>query len=121
MEEVGGFDEKYFCYVEDVDLSLQLRKFGYQIAYVPDAIVWHKVSKSTGKYSPIKLYYKHRNMLYFLKKFEFPKHVAIQWWASSIRFIISLILKHRRSKAAWYLAKGLLDSVHGKMGKCDSL
>lgn len=121
LEEVGGFDESYFCYVEDVDLSLRIRRLGYHIAYVPEVLVWHKVSRSTGMLSPIKLYYKHRNMLYFLKKFNYSRYPVVIWWVSSARFVVSLLLKHREPKAAWYLVKGLLDAVRLRMGRCNSL
>ncbi len=117
LRKIGGFDENYFCYVEDIALSLRIRALGLQIAYVDDAIVWHKVSRSTGMQSPVKLYYKHRNMLYFMKQFNYPIRPKIHWWLSSVRFVISLVLKHRNPKAAWFLARGLLDAVRGRMGR----
>lgn len=44
--EVGGFDETFGMYAEDVDLSLRVCSMGLSIAYVPTATVWHKVSAS---------------------------------------------------------------------------
>ena len=100
LQELGGFDENYFCYVEDVDLSMRISALGYRIGYVPEAVVWHKVSRSTGERCPIKLYYKHRNMLYFLRKFQRPARVELRWWLRSARFVVSLLLKYRRPKSA---------------------
>jgi hypothetical protein len=40
--EVGGFDQDYFAYFEDVDLGWRLWLFGFQVLYCPSAIVFHK-------------------------------------------------------------------------------
>ena len=117
LRELGGFDENYFCYVEDVDLSMRISALGYRIGYVPEAVVWHKVSRSSGERSPIKLYYKHRNMLYFLRKFQRPARVKLRWWLTSARFAVSLLLKYRQPKSAWYMVRGLVHGATGQMGR----
>jgi GT2 family glycosyltransferase len=43
---VGGFDEGFGMYAEDVDLSLRVRELGFSIAYEPSSVVWHRVSAS---------------------------------------------------------------------------
>jgi GT2 family glycosyltransferase len=116
LQELEGFDENYFCYVEDVDLSVRIKDHGYRIGYVPEALVWHKVSRSTGSHAPVKLYYKHRNMFYFLRKFQFPIRTKLRWWLISARFLISLLLKHRRPKSAGYLLLGLIHGAIGRVG-----
>ena len=120
LTALDGFDEKYFCYVEDVDLSLRIKQRGLGIGYVPEALVWHKVSRSAGVRSPTKLYYKHRNMLYFLRKFERPASAKVRWWLFSARSFTSLLLKHHRAKAAWYLLRGLIDGAVGRMGRLEA-
>jgi hypothetical protein len=40
--EVGGFDQDYFAYFEDVDLGWRLWLLGFQVLYCPTAIVFHK-------------------------------------------------------------------------------
>ena len=47
VERTGGFDEGFFAYFEDVDLSLRLRGMGFRCVVVPGALAWHKVSQST--------------------------------------------------------------------------
>ena len=62
--EVGGFDEDYFSYFEDVDLGFRLRLYGYRALYVPDAIVHHVGSASLGMNSDFSLYHSHRNLVW---------------------------------------------------------
>lgn len=65
LQTVGGFDEDYFCYVEDVDLGFRLRLAGYKAMYVPDAVVYHVGSATTGgRHSGFSLYHGHRNLVW---------------------------------------------------------
>jgi GT2 family glycosyltransferase len=41
FREVGGFDERFFCYVEDVDLAFRLRLLGHRCIQVPRAVAMH--------------------------------------------------------------------------------
>ena len=42
LEDVGGFDEDFFGYLEDLDLSLRAQLRGYRGLYVPSAVVYHQ-------------------------------------------------------------------------------
>lgn len=67
--KVGGFDEDYFCYVEDVDLGFRLRLAGYKALYVPDAVVHHVGSATTGgRRSAFYVYHGHRNLVWTFVK-----------------------------------------------------
>lgn len=41
FERLGGYDERYFAFYEDVDLNIRARIAGWRFAYVPEAVVWH--------------------------------------------------------------------------------
>jgi len=41
FERLGGYDERYFSFYEDVDLNLRAQIAGWRFAYVPEAAVWH--------------------------------------------------------------------------------
>lgn len=41
FEELGGYDESYFAFYEDVDLNVRARIAGWRFEYVPGAVVWH--------------------------------------------------------------------------------
>ncbi|HZR02065.1 MAG TPA: glycosyltransferase family 2 protein [Burkholderiales bacterium] len=61
---VGGFDEDFFCYSEDVDLGFRLRLAGHRCLYVADAEVEHVGSGITGTHSDFSLYHGHRNLVW---------------------------------------------------------
>ena len=60
IEKVGAFDEDYYMYLEDTDLSWRIRLAGYKVIFVPESIVWHKYEFSKGKQ---KFFYLERNRL----------------------------------------------------------
>lgn len=64
FERAGLLDEALFAYAEDVELSLRVRAAGFAIVFVPDAVVRHKGSASTGgSGSTLNLYYDTRNTI----------------------------------------------------------
>jgi len=50
FEEVGGFDERYFMYCEELDLSRRLRDAGWRRLYVPAAVAVHHGGESAGQF-----------------------------------------------------------------------
>lgn len=66
--EAGGFDEDFFCYVEDVDLGFRLRLLNYRCMYVPDSVASHYGSASTGVHSDFSVYHGHRNLVWTFYK-----------------------------------------------------
>jgi len=67
--EVGRFDEDYFCYVEDVDLGFRLRLAGHKSLLVPEAVVRHIGSATTGgSRSDFAVYHGHRNLVWVYVK-----------------------------------------------------
>jgi GT2 family glycosyltransferase len=65
LEQVAGFDEDYFCYLEDVDLGFRLQLAGYSCRYVPQAVVAHIGSATTGgQHGEFAVYHGHRNLVW---------------------------------------------------------
>lgn len=65
VAEMGGFDEAFFCYVEDVDLGFRLRLAGHRCLYVPASVAHHVGSGTTGgQHSEFALYHGHRNLVW---------------------------------------------------------
>jgi GT2 family glycosyltransferase len=73
FREVGGFDESYFCFFEDVDLAFRLRLAGHRCLYVPDAVVHHVGSATTRRGSDFAIYHGHRNLVWtYVKDMPWP-------------------------------------------------
>src|SRR5439155_12869106 len=69
LDRIGLLDEDLFAYVEDVDLSLRARAAGFAVVFVPDAVVRHKGSASTGgSASTTNMYYSTRNTIAVLER-----------------------------------------------------
>ena len=68
LNRIGGFDEDYFMYGEDIDLSYQVIKQGYKNYYVADTSIIHYKGESTkkGSLNYVKVFYE--AMLIFAKK-----------------------------------------------------
>ncbi|MFH1283565.1 MAG: glycosyltransferase family 2 protein [bacterium] len=69
LEIIGYFDEKYFMYLEDVDICLRAKRNNYLIQYYPDFIIDHKISQSAGsEYSYFSSFFRWRNRLLLVNK-----------------------------------------------------
>ena len=71
LEETGGFDEDFFAYADDADLGLRARWLGWACFYVPEAVVYHHHSSTTGSFDPGKIYWVERNRIWLAVK-NFP-------------------------------------------------
>jgi GT2 family glycosyltransferase len=110
---VGGFDENFFCYNEDVDLGFRLRLVGHRCIYVPNAVVEHVGSGSTSRYSDFAVYHGQRNLVWSY----FRNMPGIWFWIYlpqhflfSILALIWFSLKGKSVpvlKARWDALKGL--------------
>jgi len=64
FRELGGFDAKYFAYLEDVDLCWRAWLAGYETHYVPGAVAWHHFGASGGgRASAFRIKWMQRNRL----------------------------------------------------------
>ncbi len=61
LQKVGLLDDNLFLYWEDVELSLRLRKAGWEVWYEPQSQIWHDNAGSSGSGSQLHEYYQTRN------------------------------------------------------------
>ena len=68
LQEVGGFDPRYFMYGEDIDLSYELLKTGRENHYISDSQIIHYKGESTkrGSLNYVKMFY--QAMIIFARK-----------------------------------------------------
>ncbi|MEQ8178422.1 MAG: glycosyltransferase family 2 protein [Amphiplicatus sp.] len=112
FEALGGFDESFFCYGEDVDLGFRLRLDGGRAVQLAGAKVFHEGSGITGRHSGFTVYHGNRNRIWATYK-NMP--AEIYWPLAPFRFAVDLYLLIRHSllgNAAAYL-KALRDGYCG--------
>jgi GT2 family glycosyltransferase len=111
---LGGFDERYFCYCEDIDWAYRARLAGWTSVQVKDAVVFHAGSGISGRASEFTLFHGHRNRVWTFAKntpglwlpLLLPWHLAynISMWISA-----ALKVKGGRTlgRAYWAALTGL--------------
>lgn len=107
IKEIGLFDERYFLYFEDADLSQKILKAGYSLVYQPKAILWHNNAGSSGSGSELHDYYLTRNRMLFGMKHA-PLRMKILLFKESLRLL--------KSGREWQ-KKGIRDFYMNKFGK----
>jgi GT2 family glycosyltransferase len=78
--EVDWFDDDFFLYYEDTDLSWRLRAAGWSIRYEPKAVVRHIHSASSVEWSPTFVFHTTRNRLLMLAKDATARRALREWW-----------------------------------------
>jgi N-acetylglucosaminyl-diphospho-decaprenol L-rhamnosyltransferase len=68
FEELGGFDESFFLYLEDVDLSLRARQAGWSVHYLAEAVAFHKGGGTSEQIKASRLFYSLRSRLVYARK-----------------------------------------------------
>jgi GT2 family glycosyltransferase len=114
FEEIGGFDEDYFLYVEEGDFGLRLWLNGYKVMYIPTAIAYHELGAwAKGKKTPEHVFFYQKNIIVtMIKNFEFMNNLKglclliVYDIVKSIHFI-----GNREFKCVWGILRGLRYSV----------
>lgn len=107
LKEIGLFDEDFFAYYEDVDLSFRAQLAGWKVLYTPKAIAHHKVGASSSKLPGFTTYMTIKNLPWLLWK-NVPWRLMPTVWP---RFFLahSAIIFSALSKGAIVpVAKGIL-------------
>lgn len=82
FDQIGGFDERYFMYMEDVDLGDRLTAAGWQNVYVRSAEIVHDKGHAAGRDPAKNLAAHHRSTYTFLA----DRHPG--WWRAPLRWTI---------------------------------
>lgn len=93
FDAIGGFDERYFMYMEDVDLGDRLGRAGWLNVYVPAAEILHAKGHSTGR-DPARNLRAHHDSTYIYLS---DRHVG--WWQAPLRWTMKGALRLRARAA----------------------
>lgn len=93
FDELGGFDENYFMYMEDVDLGDRLGKAGWQNIFCPQSVITHAKGHVAGETPELMLPVHHQSAY----RFQADRHPHL--WQAPIRAILWLGLKARSELA----------------------
>jgi GT2 family glycosyltransferase len=77
LDQVGGFDEDFGSFLEDLDFGLRARLHGWKALLVPSAIVYHHHSAGWSKRPLMKWFLFERNRIWLATK-NFPRHQLLQ-------------------------------------------
>lgn len=89
FDAIGGFDERYFMYFEDIDFGDRLTRAGWENIFTPDAVIAHDQGHSAKKYSAVTVP-AHHNSAY---RFQADRHPY--WWQAPVRAALWAGLKGR--------------------------
>jgi hypothetical protein len=113
FEKVGLFDEKFFIYLEDMDLCLRAKEIGFSLLFVPQAYVWHKGSASTTSNAGMREYHLIRSAVYFAMKHTMPALIIpslFLWIPVLLRLMANSIIRGDIKALESYWS-GLLDGL----------
>ena len=93
LDDVGTFDERFFMYYEDTDLSWRGRLRGWRYVYEPGALVRHHHAQSSGVGSDFFRFHTERNRLLVLAK-NAPAKLALRSGAGEVRRAVTTTIRH---------------------------
>jgi len=115
LDEVGLFDEDFFCYMEDVDLAFRARLAGWTCRYVPEARVYHHHGGTAGVGTDFAVYYGNRNVVWYVVK-NFPSRLlvtSIPWILGRNLAVVPYYAIRGRGRA---IVRSKVDAVRGIPG-----
>jgi len=98
LDKIGGFDEDYFAYGEDIEMAFQIKKLGYKIIYYPLWKVLHLKSVSGLKKKRNEVVRKRTSVYFFdSMKIFYNKHYSQNhWWL--INKLVFLAIDYKKNQ-----------------------
>jgi len=112
---VGAFDERFFCYFEDVDLALRLQVAGGRCLYVPEAHVRHVGGASAGKLSEFTIYHSQRNLVFTYVK-SMPSRLFWRYLPLHVLLNLASIVTYAAQGHSKTVLRAKADAVVGLWG-----
>jgi GT2 family glycosyltransferase len=97
FRDAGLFDEDFFAYLEDIDLSFRFQLKGYKCYYNPKIMCYHKRGETTKKFTGWETYYSEKNLVSMRLK-NYPLSIYMKYFPlffiSRVRRFIKFFLKY---------------------------
>jgi hypothetical protein len=122
FQEAGPLDERFFMYYEETDFLRRALQRGYRLLYVPEAVIYHRESASSGGgwMTPFKQYYATRNRLYLVRKNSRSRLryalFTLYFWATRLPYAIRYVIL-RQPAMLKAMSLGILHYYRGRMGR----
>lgn len=111
LDQIGGFDEGFFMYSEELDLCRRAVDAGWQVVYLPDALVTHHEGKSSEQVVAARHVRFHTARLRYVQKYHGPLAAAVvrsfllltfvyQWLEEAAKWLTGFILPSQSAKRA---------------------
>lgn len=110
FETIGVFDETFFAYYEDVDVSFRAQLAGFTVRYTKKAIAYHKQGASSDKIPGFTVYQTFKNIpLLFIKNvpLRLLVPIGVRLWVVYVLVFLNAI----KNGAGWYALKGWIASI----------
>jgi len=124
VREIGGLNDRFFLYYEDVEWSLRIRSLGYKLYYCPKSVIYHEAGVSSksenagkeGSLSPQVHYFATKNNILVLRKYTPWYFVPSVFLFHSGRYaaFISYFIIRKRFQKIKFLYSGLKDGLFSK-------
>ncbi len=105
--EAGGFDERFFAHMEEIDLCWRLKNWGYKVMYCAQSTVYHVGGGTLNTENPFKTYLNFRNNLWLIKKnmsaIRSAYVISMRMWLDLIALI--RFVGEGKRKDAWAVSK----------------
>lgn len=110
LEKIGLFDESFFAYYEDIDLSFRAQLAGWKIRYVPTALAYHQIGATSQKIKGFTTYQTMKNLPALGRK-NIPRQLLPKMlprlWLAYISFYFSAVARGQ----GWAASKGWFNAI----------
>ena len=113
LEAVGGFDEAYFAYYEDIDWAFRAQLAGFRCRYVPSAVLYHRGSATLGRgMTDFNCYHLWRNPIWLVAKC-FPAGTLLRHAPGLLRGQLGNLYVAVRVRKPRVWARAMRDALRG--------
>ncbi len=124
FEQLGGFDESFFLYVEDIDLCDRARQQGYRIVFVPMAMAVHLGGATTRAQPLMRVRGYHASPLHYFRKRQKPLHAFLIRGIFILELLVKPVLRgilnrirysaerQRQADAEWQVLREVLGNAY---------